>query len=367
VTAVSSSFSGHAEEELHRSRSSGLAVTVVALLAVPAWGGFDLLLEPDRARTFILLRFACELPMLALLGMLWLRPIGRRRPELLTCLVLAVVQSEIAWMVVRASQARDFYLLGFSLAVYGSGCVMGGRPRWTGAVIAITWLALGAALLTAPHSLSARDLAAAAFYLATASIVGLVGHVQRERLSNGERLARVRLEREQAHTSELLNRLERLSHEDPLTGLANRRRWDARLEQGCADARTTGSAISVILIDIDRFKDVNDRHGHDGGDQALREVGVLLTTSVRTSDLVARLGGDEYGVLLIDTDAVGATAVAEKLRAAASRLRSLHPGSISLSLGVAAAAGAEAQPDQLVRRADRQLYRAKATRNAVAV
>jgi diguanylate cyclase (GGDEF)-like protein len=367
VTAVSSWFSGHDDELSLRARSSGLAIAVVALLAVPAWGGFDLLLEPDHARTFILLRFGCEIPLLGMVWLLWLRPVGRRYPELLTCLVLAVVQFEIAWMVVRATQARDFYLLGFSLALYGSGCLMGGRPRWTGMVVATTWLALGVALLTAPHPLSTRDLAAAGFYLATASIIGFVGHVQRERLSTRERMARLRLEREQDHTSELLARLERLSHEDPLTGVANRRRWDAALELACATARSNGSAISVVLIDIDRFKDVNDRHGHHGGDQTLREVAVLLTSLVRHNDLVARLGGDEYGVLLLDTNAVGAAEVAEKLRAEASRLRSLNPGSISLSLGVAAAAGGEALPDQLMKRADGQLYRAKATRNAVAV
>jgi diguanylate cyclase (GGDEF)-like protein len=366
VSAVRSSFSGHAERA-QRARGSGLAITVVALLAVPAWSGFDVVLEPGRARTFIALRFACEVPMLVLLALLWLRPIGRRRPELLTCLVLAIVQSEIAWMVVRASHARDFYLLGFSLAVYGSGCVMGGSPRWTGAVIATTWLAFVAALLTAPHPLATKELAAAAFYLATASIIGFVGHVQRDRLSRGERMARVRLEREQAHTSELLIRLEQLSQEDPLTGLANRRRWDAQLELDCESARAGGSAISVVLIDIDRFKDVNDRYGHHGGDQVLREVGVLVTGLVRLNDLVARLGGDEYGILLPDTDAAGAAAVAEKLRAEASRLSSLKPQLISLSLGVAAASGDEAHPDQLMRRADQQLYRAKATRNAVAV
>jgi diguanylate cyclase (GGDEF)-like protein len=367
VTAVSSWFSGDDDEVSLRARSSGLAIAFVALLAVPAWGGFDLLLEPDHARTFILLRLACEIPILAVLWPFWLRPVGRRYPELLTCLVLAVVQFEIAWMLVRASEARDFYLLGFSLALYGSGCLMGGRPRWTGVVVGTTWLALGVALVTAPHSLSSRDLAAAGFYLATASIIGFVGHVQRERLGNGERMARLRLEREQEHTSELLAKLDRLSHEDPLTGLANRRRWDAELDLACAAARSNGTAISVVLIDIDRFKDVNDRHGHHGGDQTLREVAVLLTSLVRHNDLVARIGGDEYGVLLLDTDAVGATEVAEKLRAEALRLRSRNAGSISLSLGVAAAAGGEALPDQLMKRADGQLYRAKETRNAVAV
>lgn len=367
MTAVSGARTVQCDELSHRARSSGIAIAVVVLLVAPAWGGFDRLLEPAHFRSFILLRLVCEIPIAVLFWLLRARPLGRQRPELLTFLVLAVVQTELAWMVVRATHARDFYLLGFSLALYGSGCLMGGRPRWTAAVVAATWLALGGALLTAPTAMSGRDLAASGFYLSTASIIGLVAHTQRDRLSNRERMARVRLEHEQDQTRQLLAQLERMSHEDALTGLANRRRWDTALDAACAHAQDSGSALAVLLIDIDRFKAINDRHGHAGGDETLRDIAALLTSRVRGRDLVARLGGDEYGILLLDTDAVGAAAVAEQLRQEAIRLRPLDEGAVSLSLGVAAAAGSEAVPDRLMRRADEQLYRAKATRNAVAV
>jgi diguanylate cyclase (GGDEF)-like protein len=366
VNGVSRVLSTLDDEQAIRARSSGVLIASVCALVVPAWGGFDHLLEPALARSFITLRLACEIPILALLWLLWARPIGLRRPQLLSLLVLGVVQGEIAWMVVRADSQRDIYLLGFSLALYGSGCLMSGRHRWTLAVVAVTWLALGAAMLTSPTPMSPRDLGAATFYLSTASLIGLIGHIQRERLSARELAARQRLEQEQDLAHALMTRLERLSNEDPLTGLANRRRWETQLGSACTRAAETGSSLAVLLIDIDHFKDINDRHGHSGGDDALRDVASLLADRVHGINLVARLGGDEYGVLLCDTDAAKATAVADTIRRDTSLLKPLAWGELTLSLGVAAAAGIEAEPDGLMRRADAQLYRAKSKRNAVA-
>src|SRR4030095_9271489 len=110
------------------------------------------------------------------------------------------------------------------------------------------------------------------------------------------------LEHEQRRTRVLLTRLERLSQEDPLTGLANRRRWDSELAVVCAQARDSGEHVAVLLIDLDHFKQVNDRHGHAGGDRALKQVAGLLSRRIRSGDLVARLGGDELAVLLPGTD-----------------------------------------------------------------
>jgi diguanylate cyclase (GGDEF)-like protein len=272
-------------------------------------------------------------------------------------------------MTVRATDSWNVYLLGFTLPVFASGCVMGGRARWTGGVVGITWACFGLALLTAPSVAQwpTKDVVAGCFYLATASIIGLIGHTQRDRLSGRERAARGRLEHEQDRTRQLLVRLEQLSHEDPLTGLANRRRWDAELEAACTTARENGSALAVLLIDVDRFKTINDRHGHAGGDDALREVSALLSSRVRSGDLVARIGGDEFGILLLGSDAVGAVRIAEQVRRDAHGLDSAAGGGLSLSLGVAAATAEYAMPRALMKRADQQLYRAKATRDAVAV
>jgi diguanylate cyclase (GGDEF)-like protein len=356
-----------ADDRLTRARrESALWVSGLAVVVAPAWSGFDLLLEPQAARAFLVVRLACVVPMLVALWVLWRRPLGRRRPELLACSALATVQIEVAWMIPQVEHV-EFYLLGFTLAIYASGCLLVTRPLWTGVLVAVSWSALGVAVLTDPTSMRVEDLLAATIYLATASLIGVVAHDQRHRLTTRESTVRVRLEREQECTRTLLARLERLSHEDPLTGLANRRRWDAELVAACATARAAGTSVAVLLVDVDRFKEVNDRHGHGGGDEALRLIADALTSRVRAGDVVARLGGDELAVLLPGTDLGRAVTLAEELRTAALELDPSGggPGSLTLSLGVAVASGWDAVPERLTVDADAHLYRAKATRNAV--
>ena len=356
-----------ADDRLTRARrESALWVSGLAVVVAPAWSGFDLLLEPQAARAFLVVRLACVVPMLLALWVLWRRPLGRRRPELLACSALATVQIEVAWMIPQVEHV-EFYLLGFTLAIYASGCLLVTRPLWTGVLVAVSWSALGVAVLTDPTSMRVEDLLAATIYLATASLIGVVAHDQRHRLTTRESTVRVRLEREQECTRTLLARLERLSHEDPLTGLANRRRWDAELVAACATARAAGTSVAVLLVDVDRFKEVNDRHGHGGGDEALRLIADALTSRVRAGDVVARLGGDELAVLLPGTDLGRAVTLAEELRTAALELDPSGggPGSLTLSLGVAVASGWDAVPERLTVDADAHLDRAKATRNAV--
>jgi diguanylate cyclase (GGDEF)-like protein len=356
-----------ADDRLTRARrESALWVSGLAVVVAPAWSGFDLLLEPQAARAFLVVRLVCVVPMLVALWVLWRRPLGRRRPELLACSALATVQIEVAWMIPQVEHV-EFYLLGFTLAIYASGCLLVTRPLWTGVLVAVSWSALGVAVLTDPTSMRVEDLLAATIYLATASLIGVVAHDQRHRLTTRESTVRVRLEREQECTRTLLARLERLSHEDPLTGLANRRRWDAELVAACATARAAGTSVAVLLVDVDRFKEVNDRHGHGGGDEALRLIADALTSRVRAGDVVARLGGDELAVLLPGTDLGRAVTLAEELRTAALELDPSGggPGSLTLSLGVAVASGWDAVPERLTVDADAHLYRAKATRNAV--
>jgi diguanylate cyclase (GGDEF)-like protein len=366
VSRISASYGSYEEQLLSRARLSGLIIVLVAVVVVPLWGIFDEVLEPAHAHAFIMVRLLCDLPMLACAWALT-RPVGHRRPQLFTVATLAVVQAEIAWMVVQASQARAFYLLGFSLAIYASGCIMGGRARWTGACVVVTWTAFVVALLTAGRGMSGKDITASVFYLATASIIGLIGHEQRDRSDRREQAVRLRLEEEQTRAEQLLERLGRLSNEDPLTGLANRRRWDSALESACDHARGDGSCVAVVLIDVDRFKLVNDQHGHSVGDEALRAVGSVVTGRLRHGDLVARLGGDEFGVLLVGADAQEATGLAEELQEHARGLTVFQRYQVTLSLGVAMLAADAAEPGALMANADRQLYRAKSTRDAIAV
>jgi diguanylate cyclase (GGDEF)-like protein len=357
---------GLGDELAGRSRAAGLLVCWVAVIAVPAWTVVDRITVPQLAASFLIVRVVCDIPMLVAMFALSRLPIGRRRPEALTFLVLAVVQAEIAWMIPQ-THGQAYYLLGFTLAIYGSGCILVARPRWTIGLVGLTWVALALAVLAFPGGLTLEDLAAVTVYVGTASAIAALCHLRRYALDNRELVTRVRLEREQQRTGVLLAQLQRLSHEDPLTGLANRRRWDAELLAACTESRQRNSGLAVVLLDVDHFKTINDRHGHPGGDEALRQVAGLLSRRVRSGDLVARLGGDELAVLLPGSDLDRAVELAERLRREAAELApaGFEAGEINLSLGVAAADGEEAYPLELMSRADEQLYRAKITRNAV--
>lgn len=163
--------------------------------------------------------------------------------------------------------------------------------------------------------------------------------------------------------------LERQALHDPLTGLANRHKFMERFTLECDRQRRWGSPLSLLVIDVDHFKQVNDRHGHLVGDAVLKRVAALLEKTVRRTDLVARFGGEEFIVLLPETTAEGAAKLAESLRAriGGEPVRAEAGGepvsvAVTVSIGVATVAGAAPLPfDDLMERADRAVYRAKHT------
>jgi diguanylate cyclase (GGDEF)-like protein len=353
-------------ELARRSRVSGVVLVALSAVVLPGWAPFDLYLEPDHASLFITVRLLAVLPLAVLVALLVAAPVGRRHPELLSVLALGVVQADVLWMVTQVDQVAS-YGLGLSLALFGCGGVFAGGLRWTVLLAGGTWAGAAVAVAANDQPVSGAQLVTLAVYLSTATVVALVTHTVRQTLSVREVRTTVGLHREQQRTAVLMARLERLSHEDPLTGLANRRRWDAELAAACAAGSRDGQPVAVLLLDIDHFKQVNDRYGHAGGDAALQAVAGLLREAVRGSDVVARLGGDELAVLLPGTDAARAVELAEQLRSAtlALRLPGFAPGGLSVSLGVAVADGDDVDPAALTARADRCLYTAKATRNAV--
>ena len=161
----------------------------------------------------------------------------------------------------------------------------------------------------------------------------------------------------------LFARLEELSTHDELTSLPNRRWFKERLAKEMADAKRYGHPLSVMVIDVDHFKKLNDREGHVAGDEALVEVSRVLSTSLREVDMVARYGGEEFVVILSRTNEADALKVGEKLRAgvAAIGLASAagQPmGCLSVSIGVAQLEEGE-EATAMVERADRAVYAAK--------
>lgn len=169
-------------------------------------------------------------------------------------------------------------------------------------------------------------------------------------------------------------RLEALSVTDPLTGLGNRRQLDANAQREWRRARRDKESLSLLMVDVDYFKQYNDRYGHAAGDKVLQEVASCIRGTVsRATDHVARYGGEEFTVLLPNTQLDGAVAVADSIRRAVSNLGIPHEGSplkrLTVSVGVASmqpAADGESKLDALFGAGDAALYSAKAGgRNAV--
>lgn len=157
---------------------------------------------------------------------------------------------------------------------------------------------------------------------------------------------------------------------DALTGVANRRSFMVRAELAFANARATGAPFSVVMLDIDHFKAINDAHGHSAGDDVLREVARACRDSLRASDCFARFGGEEFICLLEVTNTDGAAAVAEILRKTVASLsfEDRTPPSVTVSLGVAGYLARSESLHDILNEADRQLYAAKAAgRNRVMV
>jgi diguanylate cyclase (GGDEF)-like protein len=165
--------------------------------------------------------------------------------------------------------------------------------------------------------------------------------------------------------------VERQASTDGLTELANRRQFEETLESEISRAERFGGGLALVLADLDDFKKVNDRYGHQAGDDVLREFAAVLRDTVRDIDLAARYGGEEFAVMLPQTDLEGAERLAERLRQAmAARRMAIVPGeavTVTASFGVAAFPEA-ATPEALFAAADEALYRAKsAGKNCVIV
>lgn len=182
---------------------------------------------------------------------------------------------------------------------------------------------------------------------------------------DAELIARV-----QSHVNlaQLHRQLTTMANTDPLTGVANRRRFSEVFVAEFQRAQRLDTDIALLLVDVDHFKSINDDHGHAVGDRALEGLGRILLANHRIYDQVGRMGGEEFAVLLPATPMSAALAVAERLRDATSStpIAELEAGRVTVSIGVAAGLQGADDSDVLYRRADAQLYKAKrAGRNCV--
>jgi diguanylate cyclase (GGDEF)-like protein len=328
---------------------------------------------------------------------------------------LAEVNSQTFWMVaflVLSFSAWDWYVdparwdealwirsLG-AIVILGSGLMqrMSQRADWapllakarfTAAVLAVAGAlaildrgflvgiaGLISVLLSAPYiAIDRRDvLVMNAAPLAGIALVMAVGRVDGFAAINAWifiilslavslMLARV-LEASNRRAFALEQQLSREARTDALTGLRNRRALEETAQAELKRAARQGTPIAVVLGDVDHFKEINDRHGHDVGDRVITAVGAHLIAVARESDVLGRWGGEEFLAILPGSDEPSAVALAERMRIAieAAQLPLPDGGRVTISLGVASLPPGKADAwswDRLVQRADRAMYRAK--------
>jgi len=157
-------------------------------------------------------------------------------------------------------------------------------------------------------------------------------------------------------------KISKMAYHDHLTGLANRALFDDRLQQAGAHVQRNGKMMAVLMLDLDRFKLINDELGHEWGDRALVDVSSRLLNCVRATDTVARFGGDEFSVVLLDVSSeVFVCKVAEKMIAAIGQPIMLKGAeyTMGVSIGICLASVDDQEMENLVRRADAAMYQAK--------
>jgi diguanylate cyclase (GGDEF)-like protein len=229
----------------------------------------------------------------------------------------------------------DGYSLLYVLPIAVAAMEFGRVGGLAASTLALTLVGIWDQIGDAGLSFAGYLTLAVAFY-----VLGAVVGFERDRL---HRLDRSR--------QELLARMEAMARTDELTGLLNRRAWDEALRQEMARAAREGSRHSVALLDLDRFKDYNDRNGHPAGDQLLKQAAYAWRTHLRVTDTLARYGGEEFAVLLPGCPPTNAPETLERLRRAT-------PMGQTVSAGIAAWDGVETA-EALIDRADRALYAAK--------
>ena len=186
-----------------------------------------------------------------------------------------------------------------------------------------------------------------------AELKGKMERLQRSIILMRQEVARAQKQRKELEEKLLI---------DPLTGILNRRGYEKRIAEEFERYRRYGHVVSLVVFDVDRFKEVNDFYGHSTGDSCLKTIAQYMRSAVRKSDTPARYGGDEFVLILPGIGRKEAAVVAEKIRRLVEQIRFIYKGSklsLTLSIGVAEIQPDDEKPEDLFNRADQALYRAK--------
>ncbi len=373
-------FQGRLEQLflVHYERSTRRRTRVAFLLAILLYALFglvDRLLIPHAFQQIWGIRFLIVCPLLTL-GM-FLSRLPQTRPylqQLLWFLSMVAGMGIIAMTAIDNSFGGKHYYSGLLLVIMFVFNFIGLR-FWH----SLTWGVATLAAYEATAILISQTPAPVLFYnsivLISATGIGAISNYLLEHALRRDFLKTLLLEEEKSRLQARGAQYQRLSVLDELTGIANRRSLDQALSRETSRAHRHQRPLSVVLLDIDFFKEFNDHLGHQEGDRALQQVAALLVDFTRRpGDLAARYGGEEFALILPDTDAGGAFDLAESLREAVEGLQIPHPRSglgpsLTISAGVGTLLPEETgEPRDLLEQADRALYAAKRHgRNRVAL
>jgi diguanylate cyclase (GGDEF)-like protein len=343
-----------------------LGARLAAVLVLVFWMT-DWLLLPQYVQLSLWIRLGCMAYTLLILAVIQWRPGWVRRHVKALAISLATI---LGWMVVVLCWLdhpyESPYYAGLSLVIMAVGYLFAWPWRTAAWFLIPVYGLYMAPVLLGLLPIGRLNVAIAnQFFLLSTIVIMLMA--QRHRLSVEQREFSA-----QQQQLELLRQIHTLATTDALTGVSNRRQLFARGETELPLALRHGRPLSVLMLDIDNFKAVNDMYGHDVGDQVLRSVAELLSANSRREDIVARYGGEEFIVILPETEPDAACKhMAERIRSSLEQTviqTSQGPLQVTASIGIAPVTPSTSSLVEVIRRADQALYAAKHSgRNCIRV
>jgi diguanylate cyclase (GGDEF)-like protein len=330
------------------------------------WAGFgvvDLLLAPERLGLLWAIRFGVGLPTLALACLATYSSAVQPRLKLIGVVVtLLCGASIIAMTAVLDSPVADSYYVGLILVLFCS--YIFAQLRFLQAMMSgLVLLAVYEAVLVLHHEASLSTVINNSAFVISTIYIGLFACFKLEQHRRVEFIDKQTIESDNRRLTQLSADLEYKSSHDALTDLLNRRQLVSLFDDAVSRCARDRQATAVMLIDVDNFKQINDRHGHEVGDEVLRQVAEAIRTSLRGSDAGFRYGGDEFLVMLPGRSAVGCAAIATRIAGCFGgwAAGSVIPAAteVGISIGVTEVVSPLDTLREVMRLADAAMYEAK--------
>ncbi len=346
---------------------------LLSIILYALFGILDAIIFPETKKTLWFIRYVVICPI----GIAFLLMTFKVRQENLLQIAHALVVilgglGIIAMIYVAPSDRAFLYYAGLMLVVFYA---------YTFSAMRFYYASLSALTITALYPVvdiylvrtSTEQLLTNMFFLGSSNLIGLPVSYLLERHSRKDFLLTMLLALEKRKTEQLNLKLRDISYIDGLTGVANRLKFEEYLRQEWERAKRIGRPLSLLMIDIDFFKNYNDMFGHLKGDECLKRVAQIINKHVRSNiDLVSRYGGEEFAVIIPEANLELARKIAERIRKDIENFKISHPASkvskyVTVSIGVASLIpSGNFEKEALINMADEALYEAKRTgRNRV--